>query len=182
MPVQIAFLRGINVGGNTLIKMAALKEMFEAVGFKDAQTLLQSGNVVFTTKATPEAVAKKISAAIRRTFGVNVEVMVRTADDLRKVAKANPFAVAARDDPGHLVVTFLTSEPSAEAVKLLYAHKNATEKFEVRGPHMYAHYPSGIGTSKFNPSLIERTLKVGGTGRNWNTVTKLIALADQLEP
>lgn len=181
MPVLIAFLRAVNVGGNAIIKMAALKELFDELGFKDARTLLQSGNVVFRARATPDAAAKKIAAAIRKTFALDIDVTVRSAEELRKTAAANPFPAAARDDPSHLVVTFLLSEPSAAAIKSLKDSKFALEKFEVRGKHTYTHYAKGIGTSKLTPALIEKTLQTRGTGRNWNTVTKLIAVADEME-
>jgi len=181
MAVLIAFLRAVNVGGTGIIKMAALKQMFDELGFKDARTLLQSGNVVFRARATPDAAAKKIAAAIKKAFGFNIDVMVRSADELRQAAAENPYPEAARDDPSHLVVTFLASAPTTAPIKALKASKFAIEEFDVRGKHAYTNYADGIGTSKFTPALVEKGLQTRGTGRNWNTVTKLIAIADELE-
>ncbi len=181
MPVSIAFLRGVNVGGNKMISMAALKELFDDLGFKNARTLLQSGNVVFSAKpATNAALAAKIAAAIRKRFGSDVEVVIRTPDELRKAVARNPFSAAARDDPSHLLIVFLTQAPTA-AAKAMAAAKFKDERFQLSGTELFAHYGAGIGHSKVPSNFIEKTLAVPGTARNWNTVTKLIAIAAALE-
>jgi uncharacterized protein (DUF1697 family) len=182
MPVFVALLRAVNVGGTGIVPMAALKELFDKQGFKDARTLLQSGNVVFrAARATPAALAKKLEAAIRKRFGHDVRVIVRTPDELRDVVARDPFPVAARDDPSHLLVTFLAEAPTAAAAKALGQWKHATEPHKVVGRELYIHYKSGVGTSKFAGATIEKLLATAGTARNWNTINKLIALADDLE-
>jgi uncharacterized protein (DUF1697 family) len=180
--VFIALLRAINVGGNTIIPMADLKTLCGELGYKDARTLLQSGNLVLSApRATPASLAKKLEAALLDRFGKEVRVIVRTPDELRHVVARNPFPAAARDDPGHLLVTFLADAPTAEAAKALAAWKHATEPFKVDGRELFIHYASGVGTSKFTGPTIERLLATPGTARNWNTLNKLIALAQELE-
>lgn len=182
MPVFIAFLRAVNVGGTGMIPMAALRDLCEKQGFKDPRTLLQSGNLVLRTgRTTPAALSKKLEAAIRARFGADIRVIVRTPDELRDVLKRNPFPTAAKDDPSHLLVTFLSDAPTKEAAKTLAQWKHATEPHKVDGRELYTHYASSIGTSKFVGPTIEKTLATSGTARNWNTINKLIALAGELE-
>src|SRR6202165_157565 len=116
MPVIISMLRGVNVGGHNMIKMDALRALYESLGLRDAQTYVQSGNVVFKTQARDLAlISKKIENGIERTFGVRPSVIVRTASELRDVIARNPFAKRDGIEPGKLVVTFLAGDPSEEA-------------------------------------------------------------------
>jgi uncharacterized protein (DUF1697 family) len=180
--VFIAFLRGVNVGGRGMIAMAELKTLLAKEGFADVRTLLQSGNVVFKAADTPaEALEKKIAAAIAKRFGADIKVMVRTPAELKKTAARNPYPNAARDDPGHLLIAFLAEKPAAPAAKAMMAlaPKFPNEPFKLDGREFFVHYARDIGNSKFTNVIIEKTLAVPATARNWNTVTKLIALADE---
>jgi len=182
MAQHVAFLRAVNVGGNTIVPMAALRDLFGELGFNNARTLLQSGNVVFDAgRASPATVAKKIEGALAKRFAKDIRVILRTPDALRGVVARNPFPAAARDDPGHLLVTFLAEAPAAAAVKALAGWKHATEPHKVDGRELYTHYRSGAGTSKFAGPTIEKTLGTTGTARNWNTINKLIALAGEIK-
>jgi uncharacterized protein (DUF1697 family) len=182
MPIFIALLRAVNVGGTGMIPMAALRELCEKQGFKDTRTLLQSGNLIVRAgRTTAAALSRKLEAAIRIRFGADIRVIVRTPDDLRDVVKRNPFPTAAKDDPSHLLVTFLGDAPTKDAAKALAQWKHATEPHKVDGRELYTHYASGVGTSKFAGPTIEKTLATPGTARNWNTINKLIALAGEME-
>jgi uncharacterized protein (DUF1697 family) len=182
MPVYIALLRAINVGGNAIIPMADLKALCAKLGFKDARTLLQSGNLVLNApRTTPAALAKKLEAAVLKRFGANTRVIIRTPEELRQIVARNPYPTAARDDPSHLLVTLLTDAPTPEAAKALAAWKHATEPHKVDGRELFTHYNSGVGTSKFAGPNIEKLLATTGTARNWNTINKLIALAEEME-
>jgi uncharacterized protein (DUF1697 family) len=179
MVQHVAFLRGINVGGKAIIPMADLREVFDELGFRNTHTLLQSGNVVFDAgRAAPTALPKKIEAALAKRFGRDTRVVVRTPKQLAATVARNPFAAAARDDPGHLVVFFLTGKPAA--AKALAQLKPA-EPFRLDGTELFIHYKAGIGTSKFTGAVIERTLGVQGTARNWNTINKLVTLAAEIK-
>ncbi len=174
----IALLRGINVGGNTRIAMADLKKMVLDLGLSAPATLLQSGNLLFTSAAGDLlALEQLLEKETASRLGVAVDYILRSPKQWESVIDSNPFPSAAIDDPSHLVVVFLKKAPSAEAVRNLRAAIAGRETIELVGNELYAVYPDGIGRSKFTLSLIEKKLATRGTGRNWNTVLKLMTLA-----
>jgi len=177
----IALLRAVNVGGNNLIRMADLKALCEAAGFREVKTLLQSGNVAFLAKDTNKAVAKMLADAIDKSHGFRLAVMVRTADEIADAMKRNPFKAEARSDPGHLVVAFMADPPADGAGERLAAVRVQKERLHLSGRELYVHYADGQGTSKVTNVVLERALGVPATARNWNTVTKLLQLARELE-
>ena len=181
MPVVISMLRGVNVGGHNKIKMDALRALYESLKFTGCQTHIQSGNVIFkTTERNLSKLTSQIQTAIERSFGFRPDVILRTADELRDVIARNPFAKRRGIEPGKLLVTFLASAPTAEARDNLLKLKTDPEELRIDGSELYTYYPNGIGHSKLSWPLIERTLKVSGTGRNWNSVIKMLAIADTL--
>lgn len=178
MPVFIALIRGINVGGHKKLKMAELKAMCESMGLRDVRTHLQSGNVVFRTGRTDRPrLAKDIEDALRAKASVDAKVILRTADELRKAVAANPMVEEAQREPSSFVVVFLADTPTAAAMTSLRGAYSGPEKMQLQGEELYIHYGAGMGTSKLSNALIERKLGVAGTARNWNTVTRLLALA-----
>ena len=178
MTTYIALLRAINVGGNATVTMADLREAVADLGFEDVQTLLASGNLVFRTNAATEAsLARRLEEQARKQLGLRTIFFVRTAKDLQITVARNPFPDAARDDPGHLVVMFLKDAPDASAVDALRDAIKGRETVQAISKQLYVVYPDGIGRSKLTIDLIERKLGTQGTGRNWNTVLKLAALA-----
>lgn len=182
MNVFVSMLRGVNVGGNNKIRMDALRVLYESLGFRDVQSHIQSGNVVFRCKERDAAaIAGRIGDGIEKTFGARVAVILRTAVELRRVMERNPFPAHAAAHPSRVLVTFLSSAPGPEAqagIRTITCGQG--EEVQLDGVELYCYYPIGIGASKL-PALIDRTLKTPGTGRNWNTVTKLLDMADKLE-
>ena len=177
MTVQIALLRAVNVAGSSMLAMARLKAMIEELGF-EAETLLQSGNVVLSGKdLSREALEKLLEAETEKRLALKTDFFVRSATEWDALVKANPYAREAKDDPGHLVVVALKSEPKAADVKALRAAIKGRESVIAKGRQLYAVYPDGIGRSKLTIGIIEKTLGTRGTGRNWNTVLKLAAKA-----
>jgi uncharacterized protein (DUF1697 family) len=174
MPVFIALIRGINVGGNKPLKMADVKASCEALGLSDVRTHLQSGNVVFQTSRTDRA---KLAKELEDAFAVDARVILRTAAEMRKVVAANPMPEAARREPRGFIVVFLSEKPSAAAMKALQDTYAGPEKMQLHGAELYIEYGAGMGKSKLTNVLIERKLGVSGTARNWNTVTKLVEIA-----
>ena len=164
-------LRAVNVGGRKVL-MADLKRVTAEAGFDAPTTLLASGNVLFGTTLPPAEAGRVLEAAILKEIGVATDVLVRDRAELEAVIAANPFPQQARTQPNALVVTFLTGAPDGDVAALAQA---CVAGEEVRaGPGcLYTWFPNGIGTSKLSNVLIERRLKVRGTGRNWNTVGKL---------
>jgi len=182
MSVVISMLRGVNVGGRNRLKMDALRALYTALGFRDAQTFIQSGNVVFrTTSKDSDALCRRIQGGIERSFGFRPEVVVRSVDQMRKVLARNPMAGRRDFDPSKLLVTFLAGTPDPDARSRILGLELDPEELWLHGQELYVHYPNGVGRSKLSPALVERTLKTSGTSRNWNTVLKLLEIAEGLE-
>ena len=180
MTVFIAFLRGINVGGRATIKMAQLKTLFERLGLAHVRTLLNSGNVVFTASKGSGALTKELEDAVEKEFGFRPTIVLRTKAQLKKILDANPFPEMAKDDPSHLLVMTLAKKPRAGAKASLAKAYSGPEEIEIKGENVYLTYPNGIGKSKLTNALLEKHVGVG-TARNWNTLTKLVALAEGME-
>ncbi len=182
MPVLIAMLRGVNVGGHNKIKMDDLRALCESLKFEDPRTYVQSGNVIFRTKEknTP-ALATKIQDAIERKFGFRPAVILRTAEELRSAIAATPFVASRKLEPGKILVTFLSDEPGSEANATLRGLKNYPEELHLKGRELYIYFPDGAGKSKLPWSQVEKLLKTTGTARNWNSVTKMLAMADEMD-
>jgi len=179
MTLQIALLRAVNVAGNSMISMARLKGMMEELGF-EAQTLLQSGNVVLrNTKLDGEELERFLEAETAKRLGLTTDFFVRSAKEWDALIKANPFTKEAKDDPGHLVAMPLKHPAKASDVKALEAAIKGRERVAAKGRQLYVTYPDGIGRSKLTIGVIEKALGTRGTGRNWNTVLKLAALAER---
>jgi uncharacterized protein (DUF1697 family) len=170
MPRQVALLRGVNVGGNKKVEMARLRAVLQELGCRDVRTHLSSGNVVFSGARRSES---RLEAAIAEAFGFQVPVIVRSRDELADVVQANPLARIA-DDPAKHVVVFCAEEASTELV----AADFAPETFEVRGREVYLWAPGGLHKSPLAKLLATGSLGTKSTARNWRTVEKLLALAD----
>lgn len=181
MTVIISMLRGVNVGGHNKIKMEALRSLYESLGLRDPQTYIQSGNVVFRTKERDLArLAKRIESAIERRFGFRPELILRTSSDLRDVIARSPFATRRGIDPSKLLVNFLAMDPGPEARDEFLRARVNPEEVHFQGRELYIYFPNGMAGSKLLPALA-RKLKQAGTGRNWNTVMKLLEIAERLE-
>lgn len=180
MAIVISLLRGVNVGGNNKIKMDALRAIYESVGgVERPETYIQSGNVIFSTRERNLAKLRlRLEEAIERSAGFRVPVVLRTLDQMREVVARNPFAARAAAEPAKLLVTFLFDAPEADAVMSAAAIKIEPDEMRIQGSEMYVYFPNGQGQSKLPAAKIERALGVTGTGRNWNTVLKLIELAE----
>lgn len=172
MHAFVALLRAVNVGGKTMLPMAELKALAEGLGWTDAKTLLQSGNLVFRAEGEPDALEKALEDAIEAHAGRRFTVLVRSAAEWSAIVAGNPYPDEARDDPSHLVVLPMRQEPSTAAQDALRAAIRGREVFQVVGREAWFVYPDGIGESKLTPALIDRHLGAG-TGRNWNTAGKI---------
>jgi uncharacterized protein (DUF1697 family) len=158
--------------------MADLRHMLTVIGCKDVKSLLQSGNVVFTSEVPAGAeLEARLEVETHKRLGLSTAFFVRTPRDLDAVIAGNPFPAEARSDPSHLVVMFLKAAPKAGAVESLRAAIKGPELVQSKGKHAYITYPAGIGESRLTAAVIESKLGTQATGRNWNTVRKLVALA-----
>ena len=161
------FLRGINVGGNKMIPMAALREALTRAGHADVKTLLQSGNVVLD-RGKPAELEQLIEAE----FGMKVRVIVRTHAELVKLIENNPFQDHV-DQPSRLAVGFLEKAPGKVAID---AARYAPDEFVIAGKDIYLWYAGGMGQTKIGEPAFVKALGVAMTVRNWNTVTKMADL------
>jgi len=174
---HVALLRGINVGGKNKLPMRDLGALFAAAGCDDVQTVIQSGNVVFRARpAVARGLPDAVAAAIRDRFGLRVPVVVRTAEELRRVVRANPF-LAAGADPATLHVAFLRELPSATRVALLDPGRSPPDEFEVRGGDVYLRLPNGAARTRLTNAWFDSALATTATVRNWRTVLRLDELA-----
>jgi uncharacterized protein (DUF1697 family) len=174
---NIALLRAVNVAGRNMVGMADLKEMSGALGLGNPRTLLQSGNLLFDSNKKPAVLEKLLTGAAKTRLGVETTFFVRTCTEWQEIIAANPYPDQARADPGHLVLMVLGAAPDQKQVAALRAAIRGRETVEAHGRQAYVVYPDGIGRSKLTVPLIEKHLGTPATGRNWNTVLKLAALA-----
>lgn len=174
MPVYIAMLRGINVGGHHRIKMDLLRRSFEALGFEQVTTYIQSGNVVFKAgKISATVLCKRISERILSDFGFAVPIISRTVDELSRVIESNPFVNQPGIDPERLHVTFLSNAPAPAAAKKIEALTIAPDQSLCLGKEIYLYLPNGVSESSLMKVLLGRGLSVVTTTRNWKTVNAL---------
>ena len=172
----IALLRGINVSGQKQIKMSGLKSLFEKAGFQNVETYIQSGNVIFSSKETSsEKLSLKISSAIRKQFGYDVQLIVVTPEEIEDTLKKNPF-IKKKKDTDKLYVIFLSETPSKVSINNLKGDDYLPEEFVVKGRNVYLFVPNGYGKAKMNNNFFENKLKVFGTTRNLKTLNALIEL------
>lgn len=176
MARHIVLLRGINIGPRNRIAMPELREALEEAGFEDVRTHLQSGNVVLTSSTKPESVARKAKQVIRKRFGLEIPVVVRSRADLAEVVKRNPLGDVATE-PKRYQVSFLSAKPPAKLVPELEAVAAPGERVVAVGREIYAWHPKGVARSKLWAKLAGKGLGVTATARNWTTVEALLELA-----
>jgi uncharacterized protein (DUF1697 family) len=180
MPIIISILRGINVGQRKVL-MTDLKALYEKLGFKNVNTYIQSGNVIFKTdkKISHQDLAEKIEKVISRQYGFEVPVINRTREELNKIILANPFLEIKGIDKSKLHVTFLATEPDQANIKFIREFDYTPDKFIISGTEVFLHIPVSYAETKLSNKFFESKLKVSATTRNWNTVTKLAEMADK---
>ena len=173
---MVALLRGINVGGNMMIKMADLKSSFEKLGFKNVVSYINSGNIAFdATKSTEEKICTKIEKAIEKEFGKAIPVMIREQASIKDVLDNNPFH-GSYETHKQMHVLFMKGKMPKDAQDQLKAAGTEVEQFEVIDREIYALLKGGMAESLMGRGLIEKKFKVSVTARNWRTVEKLAEL------
>jgi uncharacterized protein (DUF1697 family) len=182
MGVVISLLRGVNLASHRRIKMDALRGLYESLGLRDVRSYLQSGNLVFRADdLNSAALARRIESGIERSFGFHTDVILRTPADLRNVIARNPFGRRRDVEPSKLLVTFLAADPTPQAVAAMHSMNTAPEEVHIAGREIYVYYPNGMARPKISFVQVEKALKTSATGRNWNTVTRLLEISEQME-
>ena len=176
MPRHVVLLRGVNLVRRNRVGMPQLRAALEAAGFGDVKTYVQSGNVVLTSKASPQSVAKRVRWLIKKEFELDIAVVVRSRAELAAIVKHNPLGKVATSNKRYLVTVLDSALPPATRKKLADA-ADEHERFAVRGEEIYSWHPEGVGRSPLWGRLAGRSLGVTATARNWDTVTTLLAMS-----
>jgi len=185
MTVNIALLRGINVGGKNIIKMAELKKAFETLGFKEVKTYIQSGNVLFKSDETEQALQYIIEHEIEAVFGLSVNVVLRTSEELEQIILNYPFpkdeVVKAElsTDAVAQYVALLRNNSDSEKLQLLDAYAGENDQYRAIGREIYLLFHHSIRDSNLANNL--NKLDVPATVRNWKTISKLAEMAKSME-
>ena len=167
---MIALLRAVNVAGHKMVAMGDLRELLTKLGFANAKSLLQSGNLTFDSSHSPKKVEELLEKEAAKRLGLETAFFVRSAAEWDEIIAKNPFPKEAKDDPGRLVVLFLKDNGDGKALQKAIKGREVARG---RGKQLYVFYPDGQGRSKLTNALIEKTLGTRATARNWNTVLKL---------
>ena len=167
MPKYIALLRGINVGGNTILPMSDLKFICTDIGLKNVRTYIQSGNLIFESELSEIKLKKKLEEALLVKRQKQIPVIIRTIQEMETAIAGNPFPGA---EPSQTGVMFFAEPVPREISSSITT--TGHEKTVISGREIYIHYPAGMGRSKLKfPKIFQE-----GTVRNINTINKLIRL------
>jgi uncharacterized protein (DUF1697 family) len=169
----IALLRGINVGGRSLVPMAELRELCAGLGWREVRTYIQSGNVVFDAAGKAAALEAGLEEAVGEAFGFAPAVIVRPASAWQAYVETNPFPDESAAEPNRVLIGLAKVKPKVGAAEAIEARAAAGERVRAAGDAIWFHYPAGVGTSKLSPSLIDRLVGSPLTARNVRTVLKL---------
>ena len=183
MPTIISLLRGINVGSSKTVTMRDLVSLYESLGLNNVRVYLRSGNILFDDPGwEPGKVSGMLEEQIGRLTGFPVKVILRDENDLREIIRDNPFLNGAPRDVTRLHVTFLSTNPSDDAVNEVNSIRDPTDSARVHGREVYLFCPEGYGRTRFSNTFLEKRLGVAATTRNWKTVTMLAEMAGSTRP
>lgn len=175
-PLWIAFLRAINVGGR-FVKMAHLRQLFEACGFDQVETFIASGNVIFASHTCESlALERQIERCLNETLGYRVDTFIRSQTELGTIAAHQPFPADMLEGEGNvLYIAFLKEAPGSEAYQNLLAHQTEVDRFHIHERQVYWLCRTKLGASTFTGAQLEKSLGMPATLRNVTTVRKLAA-------
>ncbi|HEX9333727.1 MAG TPA: DUF1697 domain-containing protein [Anaerolineales bacterium] len=170
MNKYVAFLRAINVGGHTIIKMTDLKQMFESLGLENVQTYIQSGNVIFESNVDDTAsLGKRIAGQIETATGYKTQLFIRTIQEVQSIARKSPFT-AKDDETVH--IAFLHQKADKEQQQTLMSFKSEADDFAIKGREIY-NLRRDREKSIFSNNFVEKILKMPSTTRNLTVIKKI---------
>ena len=174
----LALLRAINVGGHRIIRMADLKNTIGSLGFGDAVTHIQSGNVFFNCDVSDtQNLEETVEQAIRDDFGFDVTVMVRTPEELSRIVEQNPFKHL-DENSYKIYVAFLAKLPDDRNIVALTSQSNQHESFVVTGGQAFISVNRAFkGKALFSNNFIESQLRVKATTRNIKVTRRLAEIS-----
>ena len=179
--ICLALLRGINVGGNNIIKMNKLKKLFEELNFADVKTYIQSGNVIFTvpeneSKNDKIKTAGKIEQKLVEELNSEVKVAIYTFSEMEKIINKRPVKYGGDDAHYRYNVLFFVEPVTAkQAVTEIEAREGVDEIQEANNVLYYTTLKEKI-TKTYLTKIIGTPVYKNITVRNWNTTKKLYEL------
>ncbi|QUW29047.1 DUF1697 domain-containing protein [Bacillus cereus] len=178
MTIYIALLRGINVGGHKIIKMADLKQAFESIGLKQVKTYIQSGNIVFKSEEGITFLKERIQSEIKNVFGFDVPVMLRTYAEFTNIIKICPYEADSLLEGESMHIAFLANELSKKEKDQLLIYKNMNEDCYIHEKVVYLFFKTSIRNFKLMNQF--QKIHTPATVRNWRTVNKLKAIVESI--
>jgi uncharacterized protein (DUF1697 family) len=172
MKDYVAFLRGVNVGGRGVLKMERLRRAFADLGHQRVETFIQSGNVLFAAEATggEAALAAEIQAGLAERLGMDLTVLLLTRREIERLVRRDPFGDEEAGLDVKKYVAFLARRPKAGFDLPIASAKDGLEVFSVEGREAFTLSRRVNGRYGFPNGLVEASLGVPATTRNWNTV------------
>jgi uncharacterized protein (DUF1697 family) len=166
--------------GHNSIRMTDLSDLYKDLGFNDAVTYIQSGNVIFSSEdesLIPD-IELKIEKAILERFNLSIPVMIRIAEEMRSIISCNPFLNEQNFEPSKMAVIFLSEKATELQIKKVINTSYPPDKFKITGREIFIYCPNGFGRTKLYTNFFEKKMGVTGTARNWKTITTILSLAE----
>jgi uncharacterized protein (DUF1697 family) len=181
METFITFLRGINMTGHNSVKMTDLTLLYKNLGFTDAVTYIQSGNVIFTgyNNLTAPEIALMIEKAILERFNFIIPVMIRTVEEIRSFMSLNPFLYEDNFDPSKMAVILLYEKATEQQIQKVAYIDYPPDKFKIEGKEIFLYCPNGFGRTKIYTNFFEKKMGVTGTARNWKTISAILDITEK---
>jgi uncharacterized protein (DUF1697 family) len=182
MGQYVALLRGINVGGNNLIKMTALAACFEKHGFQNVVTYIQSGNVIFEAgAATASKLTQRLEEMLTATFSYRASVVLRSRKELQRIVEGAPKGFGREPDRYRYDVLFLKPPlAAASAMKIVPMKEGVDQVSPGQGAIYFSRLVSKASQSRLS-KIVSMPIYQSITIRNWNTTTKLLQMMDRKE-
>ncbi len=181
MTTYAAFLRAVNMTGHNTIRMAELSDMFRKLGFSDAETYIQSGNIIFNSsgKQDEAGLTSLIEAGITKRFGHSVRAMLRSLPEIESFRARNPYLNEDNFDQTRMAVLMLHEAPDENQILKVKDIDYPPDKFQISGKEIYIFCPNGFGKTKLYTNFFENKMKVTGTARNWKTILTILEMCER---
>ena len=180
MNTYIVFLRGINVSGKNIIKMADLRQALISSGYQNVKTYIQSGNLIFSSIKKETDIKDHLHSLLKNQFNAVSEIFIYTINLIKNIVGTNDFLKIINVDYKRIMVTFLLSKADQSQIEELRKVNYDNEAIHIYDYFIIGYFPKGYGKAKLNNNYIEKQLKTKATTRNWNTILKMIELADEV--
>lgn len=176
MNTFIVFLKGVNIGGHNRVKMDILKKALAEHQFEHVRTYINSGNIILQSTQGKEKVREQVVQIIKTNFGIHVNMVIKTADELMDMAQKSPFSVETENDHARRAVVMLSEKVEPVRIQIFKDEGKVSENYYLVDDLLFVYYKNGFAKTRFTTDYIERKLRVITTARNWNTILKLTGM------